>query len=189
MSAEEKLPAAVPAVREVEPPLKRRAFTLYGIIVFKLIKGLLCVAFAVVLYKEASKDMSKDWADFLQQPFVKSIFDALRIHPENHFFTLLAEKIANLTQANVHKAALGALLLSLFPLTEGIGMWFRVPWAGWLAIGESAFFVPIEVRHLIEKFSWFVVGVTAVNIIIVWYLYAFRHVLFHHHHRSHSPKS
>jgi len=103
----------------VEPPLKKRAVTLYGIIVFKLVKGVLCVALAVVFYKEASKDMSKEWLDFLQQPVVKTTFEALRINPENHFFTLVAEKIGNLTQANVHRAALGALLLSLFPLTEG----------------------------------------------------------------------
>ena len=187
MSAEQKVPAAVPAARDAEPPLKKRALTLYGIIVFKLIKGLLCVALAVVIYHEANQDISRDWADFLQQPLVKYIFEALKIHPENKFFTLVAQNIAELTKAKVHQAALGALLLSLFPLTEGIGMLFRVSWAGWLAIGESAFFVPIEVRHLVEKFSWFVFGLTVINIIVVWYLYAYREVLFHHHRHPRRP--
>ncbi len=185
MPPEQKAPAEIPAKVAVEPPLKKRAITLYGIIVFKLVKGLLCVALALVIYHEANKDISKDWADFLQKPIVTTIFEALKIHPENKFFTLVAQNIADLTKAKVHQAALGALLLSLFPLTEGIGMLFRVPWAGWLAIGESAFFVPIEVRHLVENFTWFVFGVTVVNIIIVWYLYAYREVLFHHHHRHH----
>ena len=185
MPPEQKAPAEIPAKVAVEPPLKKRAITLYGIIIFKLVKGLLCVALALVIYHEANKDISKDWADFLQKPIVTTIFEALKIHPENKFFTLVAQNIADLTKAKVHQAALGALLLSLFPLTEGIGMLFRVPWAGWLAIGESAFFVPIEVRHLVENFTWFVFGVTVVNIIIVWYLYAYREVLFHHHHRHH----
>ena len=183
MPSEQKAPAEIPAKVAVEPPLKKRAITLYGIIVFKLVKGLLCVALALVIYHEANKDISKDWANFLHKPIVTTIFEALKIHPENKFFTLVAQNIADLTKAKVHQAALGALLLSLFPLTEGIGMLFRVPWAGWLAIGESAFFVPIEVRHLVENFTWFVFGVTVVNIIIVWYLYAYREVLFHHHHR------
>jgi uncharacterized membrane protein (DUF2068 family) len=73
------------------------------------------------------------------------------------------------------------MLFSLFPLVEGIGMLFRAGWAGWLAIGESAFFVPIELYELARKFSIYVLLVMVVNVIIVWYLYAYRVTLFHHH--------
>jgi uncharacterized membrane protein (DUF2068 family) len=59
---------------------------------------------------------------------------------------------------------------------------FRVPWAGWLAIGESAFFIPIEVLELIHRFSWPVVVVLGLNIMIVWYLFRNRSRLFRHHH-------
>ena len=189
MSAEQKAPDAVPSARDVEPPLKRRAVTLYGIIIFKLVKGLLCVVLAVVIYHEANKDMSRDFQSFLQSPFVKTVLGELRIHPENKFFTSLAESIGKLTEANVHHAAWGAVLLSLFPLVEGIGLLFRAPWAGWLAIGESAFFLPIEFYELVkpDHFSWSILVIMIVNIIIVWYLYAYREVLFHHHHRHHRP--
>ena len=43
------------------------------------------------------------------------------------------------------------MLFSLFPLVEGTGMLFRAGWAGWLAIGESAFFVPIETVRAGQK--------------------------------------
>ena len=83
-------------------------------------------------------------------------------------------------------AVIGALLWFLFPLTEGVGLIFRVKWAGWLAIGESAFFVPVEIYELVREFSWFMVGVAIINIFIVWYLYANRERLFHHpRHRRH----
>ena len=39
MSAEQKAPGEIRAGREVEPPLKKRAVTLYAIIIFKLFKG------------------------------------------------------------------------------------------------------------------------------------------------------
>jgi uncharacterized membrane protein (DUF2068 family) len=101
----------------------------------------------------------------------------------------LADDIALLTEAKVHRAALGALLLSLFPLVEGIGLLFRAPWAGWLAIGESAFFLPIFLYELVnaqmakpDTFPWSIFAVMVVNIIIVWYLYDNREVLFRHHH-------
>jgi uncharacterized membrane protein (DUF2068 family) len=73
------------------------------------------------------------------------------------------------------------MIFSLFPLVEGIGMLYRAGWAGWLAIGESAFFVPIEIYELARRFSLYLVLVMMVNILIVWYLYAFRETLFHHH--------
>lgn len=195
-SSEQKVPGDIPAAAEVEPPLKKHAVTLYAIIIFKLIKGLLCVALAVVIYHEAKKDMSQDYQKFLQSPFVKTVFGELRIHPESQFFIGLAKSIGELTAAKVHRAAWGALVLSLFPLVEGIGLLFRVSWAGWLAIGESAFFLPIEFYEMLKQvlarpdhFPWSILVVTIINIIIVWYLYDNREVLFHHHHHRHPAGS
>jgi uncharacterized membrane protein (DUF2068 family) len=192
MSSDQKVPGAIPAAGEVEPPLKKRAVTLYAIIIFKLIKGLLCVALALVIYNEADNNIPEDYQNFLQNRLVKTVFKDLRIHPESKFFTHLAEQFGTLTEAKVKWAALGVLLLSLFPLVEGIGMLFRVGWAGWLAIGETAFFIPIEFYEMLkqvlarpDKFPWSIFVVTIINIIIVWYLYDNRQVLFHHHHRRH----
>ncbi|MGP8202121.1 MAG: DUF2127 domain-containing protein [Limisphaerales bacterium] len=165
---------------EQKPPL-RRAPTLYLIILFKLGKGILAVFLAVVLYFEPANNIPAEYEQLISRPAVKQVFHYLRIHPENKFFTRLALHIANVTQAGVRDAAIGALLWSLFPLTEGVGLIFRVPWAGWLAIGESAFFVPVEIYELLKEFSWFMVVVAIINIGIVWYLYANRERLFHHH--------
>jgi uncharacterized membrane protein (DUF2068 family) len=164
----------------VEAPLKR-APTLYAIIFFKLIKGLLFCAFGVVLYFQASQDLPGEWGDLLKQPLVERVFERLRIHPENKFFQHIAEQIANVTETQVHVWASGIMLFSLFPLVEGIGLLYRVSWAGWLTIGESAFFVPIEMYELARKFSPYMLLVMIVNIFIVWYLYANRKTLFHHH--------
>ena len=191
MSAEQKAPGEIRAGGNVEPPLKKRAVTLYAIIIFKLFKALLCVALAVAIHHEAHKNMSEDWDHFLHRPVIMSLFEDLRINPESKFFTGLAESIGKLTAVNVHRAALGALLLSLFPLVEGIGLLCRAPWAGWLAIGESAFFIPIEFYEMMSYelvkpriFPWSIFVVTVINIIIVWYLYDNREVQFHHHHRQ-----
>ncbi len=79
--------------------------------------------------------------------------------------------------------AVGTFLYSLFALVEGIGLTFRVSWAGWLSIGESAFFIPIEIYELIHRgFSWTVFGILVFNVFIVWYLFENRQRLFHHHH-------
>ena len=167
-----------------EAPL-RRAPTLYVIIFFKLAKGLLAVFLAAVLYLQPATNLPTEYEELLGQPVVKQTFHYLRIHPENKFFTRLAIQIASVTDAGVRNAAIGALLWALFPLTEGVGLLFRVKWAGWLAIVESAFFVPVEIYELVKEFSWFMVVVAIINVVIVWYLYANRERLFHHHHYAH----
>jgi uncharacterized membrane protein (DUF2068 family) len=171
-----------------EAPLKR-APTLYLIIFFKLAKGLLAIFLAAALYMQPATNLPTEYEELMGRPAVKQTFHYLRIHPENKFFTRLALQIANVTDAGVRHAAIGALLWALFPLTEGIGLLFRVKWAGWLAIVESAFFVPVEIYELVKEFSWFMVGVTIINMGIVWYLYVNRERLFHqhHHHHHHHP--
>ena len=67
-------------------------------------------------------------------------------------------------------------------LVEGVGLIFRVGWAGWLAIGESAFFIPIELFELVHRPSRVVFVVLALNIFMVWYLFVNRNRLFRHHH-------
>src|ERR1043165_6051267 len=150
--------------------LKGPAPTFFGIIVFKLVKGSLFLCLAIVLYTLSDNNLPQEYKDVLAQPTVQTVFHALRVHPGNKFFTHLAEQVGELTEANVLWAAAGTLLYSLFSLVEGTGMifrvgWpaagpcvsslcslveetgliFRVGWPGWMATGESPFFIPIEI--------------------------------------------
>ena len=161
-------------------PLKR-APTLYAIIFFKLVKGILFLFFGLVLYFQAARNLPQEYADLLKKP----IFQNLRIHPENRLVQHIADQIADLTEERIKWAAVGTMAWSLFPLVEGIGLLFRSSWAGWLAIAESAFFVPIEFYELGRQFSFYLFLVTIANILIVWYLYANRDRLFRHHHHHH----
>jgi uncharacterized membrane protein (DUF2068 family) len=154
--------------------IRKRAPTLYAIIGFKLLKGLLFVGLAVVAYTLSDNDLPAEY---------KNLLHHLRINPERRFFADVAVKIGQLTEAKVLWAAAGTLLYSLFSLVEGIGLIFRVPWAGWLAIGESMFFIPIEVHELMRGFSITLFMILALNVLIVWYLLQNRHRLFRHHHR------
>jgi uncharacterized membrane protein (DUF2068 family) len=165
---------------EAKVPLKR-APTLYAIIFFKLTKGILFLFLGLALYFQAARDLPQEYADLIKKP----IFRELRIHPENKLVQHIADQIADLTQTKIKLTAMGTMAWSLFPIIEGLGMLFRAGWAGWLAIGESAFFVPIELYDLAKQFHWFLLAFTIANMIIVWYLYANRETLFRHHHPRH----
>jgi len=171
-------------VEELEPVAHKERLApapmLYAIITFKTVKGILFLFAGVMLYYHAANGLTDEYQRFMHTPFVEFVFRMLRIHPENQFFVNLALKIENLTEANVRNAALGTIIWALFPLVEGLGMMYRVVWAGWLAIGESAFFVPIELFELSKRYSDALLVVTVTNIFIVYYLFANRDRLFHH---------
>jgi uncharacterized membrane protein (DUF2068 family) len=179
MALDEKKPTDVATPVEVEPPLKR-APTLYLIIAFKLLKGSLFLTLAITVYVLSDNNLPEEF---------KKLMELLRIHPANRFFQMLAAKVGNITQMQMIHAAIGTCIYSLFSLVEGTGMAFRAGWAGWLAIGESAFFIPLECRELLKNFSWYMFVVMLCNVVIVWYLFRYRDILFHHHHpRKHVPK-
>jgi uncharacterized membrane protein (DUF2068 family) len=152
--------------------VKKRAPTLYVIIAIKLIKGLLLLLLGLGVYSLSDNNLPAEFRALLQ---------TLHIDPEKKFFTELAEKISRITASNVRFVAGGTMLYSLFSLVEGAGLMFRVSWAGWLVIGESMFFIPIEIYELMHHFSWGVICILGLNVLIVWYLVQNRSRLFRHH--------
>jgi uncharacterized membrane protein (DUF2068 family) len=151
----------------------KRAPTLYFIIAGKLFKGSL----ALVLAFEILRLIGRDLSDLFNR-----LVTWMHLDPENRFFSEIGDRLDQITPANVRWVAIATFVYSLISFVEGIGLMFRVSWAGWLAIGESAFFIPIEVRELVRHPHWYVLGVLAFNVLIVWYLYANRIWLFRHHH-------
>ena len=140
----------------------------------KLLKGVLFVSLAIVVYTLSDNDLPAEYQRLLH---------FLRLNPERRFLADLALQVAQLTESKVVMTAIATLVYSLFSLVEGVGLIFRVSWAGWMAIGESAFFIPIEIYELVvRRFSLTVLFILGLNVTIVWYLFANRRRLFHHHH-------
>jgi uncharacterized membrane protein (DUF2068 family) len=152
--------------------IKKRAPTLYVIIAIKLVKGLLLLLLAAGVYQLADNDLPEEF---------RQVLKFFRLDPEQKFFAGLTAWMGGISAANMVWLAGGAGFYSLFSLVEGVGLIFRISWAGWLAIGESAFFIPIEVFDLLHKFSITVSIVLPLNVFIVWYLLQNRRRLFRHH--------
>jgi uncharacterized membrane protein (DUF2068 family) len=169
-------------------PKKKPAPTLYFIVAIKLVKGALLLLAALGIFALAGKDLQD-----LFERFVRGLgFD-----PENRFFGNIGDWLDTVTPANMRVAASGTFLCGLFLIVLGSGLAFRAKWAIWLAIGESAFFIPIEIFELVrrrlpnlpdqprpELFHHPKTGiliVLALNILIVWYLLKNRNRLFRQH--------
>jgi len=170
-------------------PKPKRAPTLYFIVAIKLIKGGALMLLALGVLSLANKDLSDTFDQFLRW---------IHLDPERSFFQGIGDWLDTITPTNVRVVASGTFLCGLFLTVLGLGLAFRAKWAIWLAIGESAFFIPIEIFELVrhrrldaageprpELFPHPKIGlaiVLALNILIVWYLFQNRKRLFRHHH-------
>ena len=173
---------------KIIPPKKKLAPTLYFIIAVKLIKGAALLSLALGVLSLANKDLPDLFNQFLEW---------VHLDPERSFFTAIADWLDTITPNNMRVVASGMSLCGLFLLVEGFGLAFRAKWAIWLTIGESAFFIPVEIFELLRRhrpeteeqphpqlFHHPKIGlliVLGLNILVVWYLLANRKRLFRNH--------
>jgi len=180
MSEEPKNDLAVQA-----PELKKRAPTLYFIAGVKLLKCLAALALALVSYSLSDNNLPEEY---------RKVLDFFHIDPEKRFFMDLGERIAEITAANLNWFAVVSVVYGLFMLLQAIGLILRVSWVVWLVIGESAFFIPIEIFELVRKHTnpeihthifpyprISVAIVLIINVAIVWYLFENRNRIIRHH--------
>jgi uncharacterized membrane protein (DUF2068 family) len=179
--APQNLAAAVPE------PKPKRAPTLYFIVGIKAAKGIAALLLALGAYRLTDNNLPEDF---------RKLLDYLHIDPEKKFFLELADRIAEITPHNLNWLALISTVYGAFMLLQAIGLGLRVGWVVWLVIGESAFFIPIEIFEIVRRhmprpenhpplFAHPKLGavlVLVVNVAIVGYLFKNRHRLIRHHH-------
>ncbi len=164
--------------------IQKRAPTLYFIAATKLLKGAALLLAAAGIFSLAGKDLGGIFDQFLRW---------IHVDPEHRFFANIGDWLDTVTTANIRAVATGTLLYGLFLLTGGTGLALRAKWAIWLAIGESAFFIPIEIFELTRRHSptdeashfaypkLGLLAILALNVLIVWYLLKNRERLFRRH--------
>lgn len=159
--------ASTPAVT---PP--RRAAGLYTVIAIKAGKSLLLLAIGLGIVSLLDEDLRQEFERFVR---------FIRQDPEARFWGNLGARLQQVTPENIRWVASGTLLYAFLLFVETAGLIRRYWWAVWLAIGETAFFIPIEIFDLAQHFRPAVLGILLVNILIVWYLARNRQRLFGHH--------
>jgi uncharacterized membrane protein (DUF2068 family) len=169
------MPSSRPARAEGQSAAPgKRAAGLYTIIAIKLGKALLLLAVALGLFSLMDDDLQAQFDRFLRW---------VNVNPEREVLRALGRRLQHLTPANLGWLASGSLVYGVLLLGESGGLMFRAYWAVWLAVGETAFFIPIEILELLRHPSLFLAAVLAVNLFIVVYLVRNRDRLFHHHQR------
>jgi uncharacterized membrane protein (DUF2068 family) len=166
-------------------PHPKRVPTLYFIVGVKFLKGLGALLLAVGAFRLEDNDLPEDF---------RKLLEFLHLDPEKKFFLEIADRIGEITANNLRWVVILSVVYGLFMLLQAVGLAFRVSWAVWLVIAESAFFIPIEVFELVRRHvpnpdhphlinpKIGIAVVLAINVAIVWYLFQNRERIIRHHH-------
>jgi uncharacterized membrane protein (DUF2068 family) len=156
--------------------VRNRAAGLYTIIAVKAGKGLLLLLLSLGIFSLVGDNLRHELEDLLR---------GISLNPEREFWTALGQDLETIAPESIRWLASGTLLYALLLFVESFGLVLRTFWAAWLAIGETAFFIPIEIFDLVRRPTLVVFGILILNLLIVVYLVRNRERLFHHH--QHRP--
>ncbi len=151
---------------------KDRTPTLYAIIFYKLCKGVLLLLLGAGILRLKDKHLP----DFFVQ-----VLHWAHLNAESKIFTAFVAKLRLITPKGFEWIATGSFINGSLHMVEGFALWRRKSWGAWLAIIQSSILVPIELYELHRKFSYAMLSILVINLIVVGYLFFNRHRLFDHH--------
>jgi len=97
---------------------------------------------------------------------------AHRLHfdQDNHFFSLLLEKLGLVTQQQLKQLTWLTFIYAIVFLAEGIGLMMKKRWAEYLTIVVTGSLIPLEISETVRHFGPIKAVLLVFNVGIVWYL-------------------
>ena len=129
--------------------------------VFKLVKVLSLVAFAIVVLYHLHTPLDR---------ILRGAAYALGVDPERHRLPPLLARLHGLSADKRVAIGVAALCYAALFLVEGCGLLARAVWAEYLTTLITMSFLPLEVYELVEHESVVKLAVLIVNVAIVVYL-------------------
>jgi len=150
-------------MREPKPATARfDGLRLIGVL--KIAKALLLLGTSYGLYRLLNPNLVEhvqDWLTTLTDTF------------ERRLLQRALDWLTSLGNARIGGILVVTSLYTGVLLTEGIGLWLRKTWAEWLTVSATASLIPFELWQLVfgrRHNPLAVLGATALNVAIVWYL-------------------
>jgi uncharacterized membrane protein (DUF2068 family) len=137
------------------------SFGLFAIGLFKLFKALLLIAAGVGALRLLHKELPATVMHWLQ---------LLRVDPENEHIHRFLVRLFRVTPKQLKEFSVGTFFYAGLFATEGIGLLLRKHWAEYFTIVTTGALIPLELYELARHFTVVKVAVTAINVLIVWYL-------------------
>ena len=134
---------------------------LKAVAVFEFVKGTIVLLIGLGLLSLVHKDVEQAAEDLLRK---------LHLDPAWHYSQKLLEKAGTMDDAKLRKFAVLAFVMVAFRYLQAYGLWTEKHWAEWLTVLTAGFFVPLEIHHVLHRFTWLGLGVLVGNLAIVAYV-------------------
>lgn len=134
---------------------------LFLIGLFKLLKALLLIVVGIGVLRFLHKDLSSavlHWAE------------VLRVDPGNRFIHASLVRVFRVTPRQLRELSVGTFIYAGLFATEGFGLLARKHWAEYFVIITTGLLIPLEIYEIARHFTLVKLAVTAINVLIVWYL-------------------
>ncbi|WP_160115213.1 DUF2127 domain-containing protein [Bryocella elongata] len=162
-SVPEPMSHAAPAPHSVDVHPHRQGLWLVGI--FKLCKVIFFTAVGVGALNLLHKDLGD-----LAARLVSWAHDYAHLDAEGNFASFLMERSELITHHQLRRGALFAFLYAGLCLVEAVGLLMEKRWAEYFTVTLTALALPWETYELVDRFAWYKVGLTLVNIVVLLYL-------------------
>ena len=92
------------------------------------------------------------------------------------FFQTIINWMTSFSKEQVLAIGLLAFALGILRWIEAVGIWSNQSWAQRLAILTGAIYIPFEINELLYRFSWSMLLILTINLLIVTYLLYVLHI-------------
>jgi uncharacterized membrane protein (DUF2068 family) len=106
-----------------------------------------------------------------QERPIEEIVGHFHLNPAGHTTHIFEKALQQLADTRVVLLAVGALLYALLRFVEAYGLWAGKRWGWVLGIASAALYLPLEIRGMLERFTWTGVVLFVVNLAIVLVLW------------------
>jgi uncharacterized membrane protein (DUF2068 family) len=140
---------------------QQRPIGLFLISLFKLGKALLLIALGIGVLNLMDRDIGELFMDLVEK---------LHINTENGIVQHILLKLDLIDVSMLKEISLGTFLFAGILLIEGGGLLFQMIWAEYMAVVETAIFIPFELQGTITHASTAKSVLLVINIAVVLYL-------------------
>lgn len=128
---------------------------------FKIFKALLLFSVSFGLFSLIHREVATLFSRLLE---------VLHLNADSRLLHGLVLRIDALQPHDLLVASVVGMVYGTLCLIEGIGLWYEMSWAGYLAVISTALFLPFEIRELLDRVTVVRIGVLLLNLAIIAYL-------------------
>ncbi|MFQ6324825.1 DUF2127 domain-containing protein [Nocardia sp. CWNU-33] len=155
--------------------LLRDRWLMRALAIERLLRGLLLVAAAVVVFKFRSSHETMRAAFDQDLPLLRPFADQIGWDIDRSKLVRLAGEAFDLSNNTLLWIGFGILAYAGLQVLEAVGLWLVKRWGEYLAVVATSLFLPLEIYELTEKITALRIGALVVNIAaVVWLVYSKR---------------